>query len=81
MYFGYSRQSGDAYIRFLLSKFSSKGIFEKNLLLNTENEITEPMLQARLPDTDTIEEEADPEIVSKLKAERDRGGLKPERIG
>ncbi|HUM83803.1 MAG TPA: DUF4268 domain-containing protein [Lachnospiraceae bacterium] len=68
MYFGYSRQSGDAYIRFLLSKFSSKGIFEKEpVLLNTENEITEPDVTGETEDTDAIEEEADPEIVSKLR--------------
>ena len=29
IYFRYSRKRGDDYIKFLLSKFSSKGIFEK----------------------------------------------------
>ncbi len=33
IYFRYSRQRGDDYIKFLLSKFSSKGIFEKTPVL------------------------------------------------
>ena len=39
IYFRYSRKRGDDYIKFLLSKFSSKGIFEKTpVLVETEAE-------------------------------------------
>ena len=39
IYFRYSRKRGDDYIKFLLSKFSSKGIFEKApVLVETEAE-------------------------------------------
>ena len=41
IYFRYSRKRGDDYIKFLLGKFSSKGIFEKTpVLVETETEAT-----------------------------------------
>lgn len=64
-------QRGDDYIKFLLSKFSSKGIFEKTPVL-VEAE-TEPVISNDIPDaddTETVEAEEQETIeVSKLQPE------------
>lgn len=70
-YFGYSRRRGDDYIRFLLSKFSAKNVFEKRII-ETQNDTAEP-----LPDFDPMadddavvddvsETENTPTVISKL---------------
>lgn len=68
IYFGYSRKRGDDYIKFLLSKFSSKGIFEKApVLVETEAEsiISDDVTDA--DDTEVTETEEQENIeVSKL---------------
>jgi len=63
IYFRYSRKRGDDYIKFLLSKFSSKGIFEKTpVLVETEpdaviiDEVEESEAEDN-DDTDTDESE------------------------
>lgn len=53
IYFRYSRKRGDDYIKFLLRKFSSKGIFEKTSAL-VEPE-TEPVISDDVTDTDDTE--------------------------
>lgn len=53
IYFRYSRKRGDDYIKFLLSKFSSKGIFEKTPVL-VEAE-TEPVIIDDVTDADDVE--------------------------
>src|SRR5690606_20134322 len=50
MYFQYSRQKGDDYIKFLLNKFSAKNIFNKQIVAIVEDE--------EIVDTD-IEEDDD----------------------
>lgn len=68
IYFRYSRKRGDDYIKFLLSKFSSKGIFEKApVLVETEAEsvISDDVTDAE--DTEVTETEEQEIIeVSKL---------------
>ena len=68
IYFRYSRKRGDDYIKFLLSKFSSKGIFEKTPVLveaETEPVISDDVADAN--DTETAEaEELETIEVSKL---------------
>lgn len=68
IYFRYSRKRGDDYIKFLLSKFSSKGIFEKApVLVETEAEsvISDDVTDA--DDTEVTETEEQEIIeVSKL---------------
>ncbi len=65
IYFRYSRKRGDDYIKFLLSKFSSKGIFKKTpILMETEAEaiISEDVIDtddtdpAEAKDQETIED-------------------------
>jgi len=41
-YFGYSRRRGDDYIRFLLSKFSAKNVFEKRII-DAHDDSSEPL--------------------------------------
>lgn len=38
MYFQYSRQKGDDYIKFLLNKFSAKNIYEKQVVISAEED-------------------------------------------
>ncbi len=66
-YFQYSRKKGDDYIRFLLSKFSAKNIFEKRSLTLAEAD-DEPLLGFEQEDDDeTADEAVDTEVfVSKL---------------
>lgn len=68
IYFRYSRKRGDDYIKFLLSKFSSKGIFEKTLVLDEPD--SEQVISDDITNTDDIEavEAEEPETieVSKL---------------
>ena len=52
-YFGYSRRRGDDYIRFLLSKFSAKNVFEKRII-EAQNGTSEP-----LPDFDPLADDDD----------------------
>ena len=44
VYFQYTRRKGDDYIKFLLSKFSSKNVFDKHPVV-IENEIAEPQTE------------------------------------
>ena len=53
IYFRYSRKRGDDYIKFLLNKFSSKGIFEKAPVL-VESEVG-PVICDDVTDSDDIE--------------------------
>lgn len=68
IYFRYSREHGDDYIKFLLSKFSPKGIFEKRpFLVETEAEAVIIDDVADVEDADSIETEEPETIeVSKL---------------
>ena len=70
IYFRYSRKRGDDYIKFLLSKFSSKGIFEKTpVLVETEPDalISDYVVEAETEDTDSVEADEPETIeVSKL---------------
>lgn len=68
IYFRYSRVHGDDYIKFLLSKFSPKGIFEKRpFLVETEAEAVIIDDVADVEDADSIETEEPETIeVSKL---------------
>ena len=68
IYFRYSREHGDDYIKFLLSKFSPKGIFEKRpFLVETEAEAAIIDDVADVEDADSIETEEPETIeVSKL---------------
>ena len=70
MYFGYSRQRGDDYIKFLLNKFSSKGIFEKEPVLQKTDDIPFPDDTDEADETDETDvpdEEPEPVSESKLK--------------
>ena len=68
IYFRYSRKRGDDYIKFLLSKFSSKGIFDKTPVLveaEAESVISDDVTDAE--DTEVTETEEQEIIeVSKL---------------
>lgn len=68
IYFRYSRKRGDDYIKFLLGKFSSKGIFEKTpVLVETETEATISDDVAEAEDTESVDtEELETVEVSKL---------------
>lgn len=68
IYFRYSRKRGDDYIKFLLSKFSSKGIFEKApVLVETEAELVISDDVTDADDTEVTETEEQEIIeVSKL---------------
>lgn len=68
IYFRYSRKHGDDYIKFLLNKFSSKGIFEKRpFLVETEAEAVIIDDVADVEGADSIETEEPETIeVSKL---------------
>ena len=66
MYFTYSRKKGDDYIKFLLSKFSAKSIFEKvavaaqnepDLLLSTDDNTSD--------DDDDVTTPDEPEVIIK----------------
>lgn len=75
MYFRYSRKRGDDYIKFLLSKFSSKGIFEKaHVLIESDSG---PAISDDVANTDDIEaiEVEEPETieVSKLQPKEIEG--------
>lgn len=68
MYFTYSRKKGDDYIKFLLSKFSAKSIFEKvavaaqdepDLLLSTDDNTSD--------DDDDVTTPDEPEVIIKSK--------------
>lgn len=54
-YFRYSRKRGDEYIHFLLSKFSPRHIFSKQLLIDTE-ELTEKIWSEDADEEDGIED-------------------------
>ena len=75
IYFRYSRKRGDDYIKFLLNKFSSKGIFEKAPVL-VESEVG-PVISDDVTDSDDIEvaeaEEQKIIEISKLQPKRNRG--------
>jgi uncharacterized protein with ParB-like and HNH nuclease domain len=67
-YFQYSRKRGDDYIRFLLSKFSAKNVFEK-YSVTTGTDSSEPLPGFEIPDDDEVTEDAfesEPVLVSKL---------------
>lgn len=68
IYFRYSRKRGDDYIKFLLNKFSSKGIFEKTpVLVETETEATISDDVAESDDAESVDtEEPETVEVSKL---------------
>ena len=59
MYFAYSRQKGDDYIRFLLRKFSHKSIFEDVLSAAHEDEATDDIVDPELEDEGESEAAAD----------------------
>lgn len=60
MYFAYSRQKGDDYIRFLLRKFSHKSIFEDVLTASREEEIADDIVDPELEDEEGNEVSSDP---------------------
>jgi len=67
-YFQYSRKRGDDYIRFLLSKFSAKNVFEK-FTVTTQAETSEPLFGFETSDDDDVADdtpESEPVLVSKL---------------
>ncbi|NLN49645.1 MAG: DUF4268 domain-containing protein [Clostridiales bacterium] len=67
-YFQYSRKRGDDYIRFLLSKFSAKNVFEK-FTVATEAEASEPLPGFETSEDDDVADDTiEPEavLVSKL---------------
>lgn len=67
-YFQYSRKRGDDYIRFLLSKFSAKNVFEK-FTVTTQAETSEPLPGFETSDDDDVADdtpESEPVLVSKL---------------
>ena len=67
-YFQYSRKRGDDYIRFLLSKFSAKNVFEK-FTVTTQAETSEPLPGFETSDDDDAADdtpESEPVLVSKL---------------
>lgn len=66
IYFAYSRQKGNDYIKFLLNKFSAKNIFEKQTVLNnSENEFVENEEEQNEDDFSTEEEfENEPETIT-----------------
>ena len=56
MYFAYSRQKGDDYIRFLLRKFSHKSIFEDVLMAASEEEIPVEIADPELDEEGELED-------------------------
>ena len=68
IYFKYSRQKGDDYIQFLLSKFSAKNIYEKETVV-PDSDDDEVVLRDEDADIDTVEgvEERDALSCSQLK--------------
>ncbi len=64
MYFAYSRQKGDDYIRFLLRKFSHKSIFEDVLTAAHEEEIPDDIVDPELEDEGESEASSDPIITA-----------------
>lgn len=67
-YFQYTRKRGDDYIRFLLSKFSAKNVFEK-FTVTTEAETSEPLPGFETSDDDDVTDdtiESETVLVSKL---------------
>lgn len=67
-YFQYSRKRGDDYIRFLLSKFSAKNVFEK-FTVTTEAETSDPLPGFETSDDDDVSDdiiESETVLVSKL---------------
>ncbi len=70
MYFKYTRNTGDAYIRFLLTKFSSKNIFEKKPVIEEDADSID------MPD-DTVEATVE---AAEVDDETDTGKLKPAEI-
>ncbi|MGO4107891.1 DUF4268 domain-containing protein [Paenibacillus sp. YAF4_2] len=64
-YFQYSRKRGDDYIRFLLSKFSAKNVFEK-FTITTQVEGSEPLTDFEASDDDDDVTDVMPELESIL---------------
>lgn len=66
-YFQYTRRKGDDYIRFLLSKFSAKNIFEKLTVVELPNG-TDPLPGFDSQDEDSTEDlpDSEPIVTSKL---------------
>ena len=62
MYFQYSRQKGDDYIKFLLNKFSAKNIFNKQIvaivedeeIVDTDIEEDDDVIQPTEPEAETV---------------------------
>ena len=67
MYFAYSRQKGDDYIRFLLRKFSHKSIFEDVLSAAHEDDTVDDIVDPELEDEG--ESEAAPELITTASGE------------
>lgn len=69
IYYSYSRQKGDDYIRFLLNKFSAKNVFEKKPVVDADEQpsIYEEIIDDADDDDEPLEtvEEA-PEVLLKL---------------
>lgn len=69
IYYAYSRQKGDDYIRFLLNKFSAKNVFEKKPVVDTNEQpsVYEEIIDDADEDDETLEtvEEAS-EVLLKL---------------
>lgn len=68
MYFQYSRKRGDDYIRYLLSKFSAKNIFEKRIV-TTHTTTSETLSDFEAFDNDGFADdtaELEPILISKL---------------
>lgn len=62
IYFTYTRNWGDDYIRYLLGKFSAKNIFEKQTVLSTEEQPVSLIIE----DDDDSSDDHEPIVVSKL---------------
>lgn len=67
MYFAYSRQKGDDYIRFLLRKFSHKSIFEDVLTVSHEEELPDDLVDPEIDDEE--EPEVSPEPIATASGE------------
>lgn len=59
MYFQYSRQKGDDYIKFLLNKFSAKNIFDKQIVAIKEDAET---VDTGIEEDDDVTQSAEPEV-------------------
>ena len=59
MYFQYSRQKGDDYIKFLLNKFSAKNIFNKQIVAIVEDE---EIVDTDIEEDDDVIQTTEPEV-------------------